>query len=194
MAKLTPKEEKLLIADYHTNKYSQRTLSKKYNISVGTVNKLTKEIEPQNEHLVNAQISILSARSILSDEQMNAIMNTAKDELYNKGLVTNASQLNLVRTMEHLANNKKVEIVKLNNYVDGRLDSQTVDLVEVGLGSDDFKHCQDTIDKASLTLGVNQRHSNSQINVNTQNNNSVANIELNQEIVQQTLENFEDEY
>ena len=68
MARLTDHDKKLLIADYHTNKYSQRDLAKKYNISIGTVNNLTKEITPQNEHLVNAQISILSAKAILPPE------------------------------------------------------------------------------------------------------------------------------
>ena len=109
MAKLSDYDKKLLIADYHTNKYSQRDLAKKYNTSIGTVNNLTKEVSPQNEHLVNAQISILSAKSILPIEHLNAILNTAQEEVYNKGLVTNASQLNLIRTTQYLANNKKLE-------------------------------------------------------------------------------------
>jgi len=46
MAKLTEHDKKLLIADYHTNKYSQRELAKKYNVSLGTVSNLTKEISP----------------------------------------------------------------------------------------------------------------------------------------------------
>ena len=93
---------------------------------------------------------------------MNAIMNTAQEEIYNKNLITNATQLNIVRTMEYLSNNKKLEKVSAGAGIQK--------LIEVGLGSDDFKQCQDAIDKASITLGINQRHSNSQINVNTQNN------------------------
>ena len=38
------------------------------------------------------------------------------------------------------------------------------------LNTTDVKNLADAIDKASITLGINQRHSNSQINVNTQNN------------------------
>ena len=109
MAKLRDYDKKLLLADYHTNKYSQRDLAKKYNVSIGTVNNLTKEVIPQNEHLVNAQISILSAKAILPIEHLNAILNTAQEEVYNKSLVTNATQLNLVRTMEYLSQNKKLE-------------------------------------------------------------------------------------
>ena len=174
MAKLTEHDKQLLIADYHTNKYSQRELAKKYNVSLGTVSNLTKEINPQNEHLVEAQIAILTAKAILPVEQLNAILNTAQDEIYNKNLITNATQLNLVRTMEYLSNNKKLEKVSAGAGIQ--------ELVEVGLGSSDFKECQDTIDKASLTLGVNQRHSNSQVNIQntnaTQNNISTTPLTL----------------
>lgn len=164
MARLTEKQKELILADYDTGKYSQRQLSKKHDVSIGTVNKLTKEVQPQNEHLVNAQVAILSAKALLSDEQMNAIMNTAKDELLNRGLVENATQLNLVRTTEYLANNKKLEKVNVGGGIQ--------DLVEVGLASDDFKQCQDAIDKASITLGVNQRGASTQItNNNAQQNN-----------------------
>lgn len=174
MAKqLSEHDKKLILADYHTGKYSQRKLANKYNVSVGTINNLTKEEIPQNEHLVEAQISILSAKAILPIEHLNSILNTAQEEIYNRGLITNATQLNLIRTNQYLAKNEKVEIVKLNTYTNGRLDGQTVELVNVGLGADDFKQCQDAIDKASITLGINQRHSNSQVNI--QNTNAIQN-------------------
>ena len=165
MAKLSDYDKKLLIADYHTNKYSQRDLAKKYNTSIGTVNNLTKEVSPQNEHLVNAQISILSAKSILPIEHLNAILNTAQEEVYNKGLVTNASQLNLIRTTQYLANNKKLEKINVGEGIQK--------FEEVGLGADDFKQCQDAIDKASITLKVNGRFAPKQdINLtNAQQNN-----------------------
>lgn len=171
MAKLSDYDKKLLIADYHTNKYSQRELAKKYNVSIGTVNNLTKEVTPQNEHLVNAQISILSAKSILPIEHLNAILNTAQEEVYNKGLVTNASQLNLIRTTQYLANNKKLEKISVGDGVQ--------QFEEVGLGADDFKQCQDAIDRASITLKVNERFApKSDVNlVNAQQNNIVVEIE-----------------
>ena len=172
MARLTEHDKKLLLADYHTNKYSQRDLAKKYNVSLGTINNLTKEVTPQNEHLVNAQISILTAKSILPIEHLNAILNTAQEEIYNKSLITNATQLNLVRTMEYLSNNKKLEKVSSGAGIQ--------ELVEVGLGSDDFKQCQDAIDKASITLGVNQRHANAPTinNANLTNNETTMQINI----------------
>jgi len=76
-------------------------------------------------------------------------------------LVINASQLNLVRVSEHLSNNKKLEKIGLGGGIQG--------FKEVGLGSSDFKECQDAIDRASITLGVNKRHANTIIsNTNAQ--------------------------
>lgn len=164
MAKLTDLEKKQLLADYHTNQFSQRALSKKYNISIGTVNKLTKEITPKNEHVHNAQVTLLRASSILSETEMNAIMNTAKDKVYNEALAINATQLNLIRMTEHLTVNKKLEKINIGDGIQK--------FEEVGLGSGDYKNIQDGIDKATITLGINQRHAtNNIVNTNAQQNN-----------------------
>jgi len=174
MAKgVSEKIKKEILADYHTNKYSQRSLSKKHAVSIGTVNKITKEVKPQNEHLVNAQVSLLSAKALISDEQMNAIVNTAKDELLNKGLVENAAQLSLIRKTELLSENRKEAIVKNINYnADGKRE-ESHEIMSVVLSPDDLKAIDDGIDKASLTLKVNKRHSNAIItNTNAQQNNN----------------------
>ena len=47
---------------------------------------------------------------------------------------------------------------------------------EVGLGADDFKQCQDTIDKASITLKVNERHApRAEVKVTGGDDNSTTN-------------------
>ena len=63
------------------------------------------------------------------------------------------------------------------------------------LDSKSAKEYIDAVDKASITLGVNQRHSNSQININNENNQATQNkIEVNKELILETLQSFEDEY
>ena len=171
MAKLSDREEENLVSDWKTGRYSQRDLADKYNCSKGKVSQLTQGVEKaQNGHLVDCQISLLSANAYLSDSEMTAIMTTAQNEVFNKGLVTNASQLNLIRTTQYLAKNKKLEKRGVGDGV------QVFE--EVGLGADDFKQCQDTIDKASITLKVNERHAPKQdINLtNAQQNNENTQI------------------
>lgn len=156
MAKINQETKKLIIADYLTGKFSQRELSKKFNISLGAINNLTKHLTPENERLVEAQISILTAQQTLSSEQMNAVMNAARDEAYNRGLIFNATQKNLNRVIDMLDKNTKLEKINVGEGV------QNFEPVE--LNANDYKALQDMIDKASLTLGVNQRGVTTQIN------------------------------
>ena len=156
MAKINQETKKLIIADYLTGKFSQRELSKKFNISLGTINNLTKHLTPENERLVEAQISILTAQQTLPSEQMNAVMNAAKDEAYNRGLIFNATQKNLNRVIDMLDKNTKLEKINVGEGV------QNFEPVE--LNANDYKALQEMIDKASLTLGVNQRGVTTQIN------------------------------
>ena len=154
MARLTENDKKIILADYHTNKYSQRDLAKKYNVSLGTISNLTKEVTPQNEHLVNAQIAVLSAKANLENEQLNAIMNTAQELAFNKELVYNVTQKAL----------KKLD--KLLDEADN---------------ADDVNTIIQASDKASLTLGVNQRHApKAETKVDVSQTNAVQfNIDLN---------------
>ena len=156
MAKLSDQVKKLIIADHLTGKFSQRELAKKYNLSTSTVNKITKGLEAENEHLVNAQVALLSARETLPPEQTNAIANAARDEFYNRRLVENATQKNLAKITEMLDKNTKYEKVGVGDGV------QNFEPVE--LNANDYKALQDAIDKASITLGVNPRFGSTTIN------------------------------
>nr|DAX63736.1 MAG TPA: helix-turn-helix, Psq domain [Caudoviricetes sp.] len=156
MAKITSEIKEKILADFHTGKFSQRELAKKYAVSNGSVANLLKGLTPKNEHLVEAQIALLSAQAQKSEIEMSSILSTAKDEAYNRGLIFNATQKNLTRVMDMLNKNTKYEKVGVGDGV------QTFEPVE--LNANDYKALQDAIDKASLTLGVNQRTANTTIN------------------------------
>ena len=156
MAKITNEIKEKILADFHTGKFSQRELAKKYNASKTTIANLTKGLSPKNDRLVEAQISLLSAQSSLTTTEMTAIMTAAKDEAYNRGLIFNATQKNLAKITAMLDKNTKYEKVGIGDGV------QTFEPIE--LNANDFKALQDAIDKASLTLGVNQRAASTTIN------------------------------
>ena len=156
MAKITNEIKEKILADFHTGKFSQRELAKKYNASKTTIANLTKGLTPKNDRLVEAQISLLSAQSSLTTTEMTAIMTAAKDEAYNRGLIFNATQKNLAKITQMLDKNTKYEKVGVGDGV------QNFEPVE--LNANDYKALQDAIDKASLTLGVNQRTSSTTIN------------------------------
>ena len=78
MAKITDETKEKILADFHTGKFSQRELAKKHNVSKTLIANLTSGLKPKNDHLVEAQISLLSAKQSLSEAEMTAIMTTAK--------------------------------------------------------------------------------------------------------------------
>ena len=156
MAKITEAIKEKILADFHTGKFSQRELAKKHSVSNGTVANLLKGLTPKNEHLVEAQITLLSAQTQNSEIEMSSILSTAKDEAYNRGLIFNATQKNLNRVIDMLDKNTKLEKINVGEGV------QNFEPVE--LNANDYKALQDMIDKASLTLGVNQRGVTTQIN------------------------------
>jgi len=160
MAKLSEQDKKNLIADWKTGRYSQRDLVNKYGASKGTVGNLTKGIDQKNGHIVDAQITVLTAKALLPPEEMGAIVLVAQEEIYNNQLVTNASQLNLVRITEYLSNNTKVEKINVGDGVQH--------FEEIGLGASDFIQCQNAIHKAGQSLGVIEQFAkNGDVNVST---------------------------
>lgn len=153
--------KKELVADYLTGRYSQRELAKKYKVSLGSVNNLTRDLNATNADLVTAQANLLIAKNELPIEQMNAIIETAYDEVYSKQLIHKATHLNLKRINETLEKNTKMSKINIGDGVQN-LEPTTLDMI-------DYKIAQEAIDKASLTLGVNQRHAKTEINANATN-------------------------
>lgn len=163
MARLTDNAKELILADYHTNKYSQRDLAKKHNVSVGTISKLTKEIEPLNEHLVNAQTSIIRANEELNSEQMNAVMNTSHDIVRRENLVYGASEKIVKLAQDMATSNKKQVVVKVKEYSKENGSSESLDMMELELDASDLKNLADTVDKSAITLKVAERHAPRQV-------------------------------
>ena len=106
---------------------------------------------------------------IIAEEILESI-NSLAEKIDSKKLIHGATKINLTRTIQYLQKNKKLEKRGVGDGV------QVFE--EVGLGADDFKQCQDTIDKASITLKVNERHAPKQdINLtNAQQNNENTQI------------------
>lgn len=134
---------------------SQYAIARDYEVSSATVNKIFKTIQ-EDEFLakeVKEEIAIKSKLFNQSESLVKAFDTKVNDELRRKNLVYNASEKALI---------------KLAGLIDDIDEAQ------------DMKHIVDAIDKASITLGINQRHSNQVINNsnNTQNNTTLTAEEI----------------
>lgn len=132
------------------------------------------EVTEQKANLIEQDVRIVEIADSIVDEHSRR-----------RNLVFNATELLVKRATTMIKENKTTDKISVGAGI------QQIEPRE--LDSSDLKNLADTIDKASLTLGVNQRHSNSQVNI--QNTNATQNnIEINKEIVLKTLQSFDDEY
>jgi hypothetical protein len=109
------------------------------------------EVNEQKANLIEQDVRIVEIADNIIDEQTRR-----------RGLIFNATEALLKKATKMIEKNQTIDKLNCGDGV------QNFEPRE--LNTADLKNLSDTIDKASITLGVNQRHSNSQINVNTQNN------------------------
>lgn len=166
MAKLTDDLKDKILSDFHIGK-SQNWLATNYNLSPATINKLCKGLVPKYKEKVNTIVSIKSELSNESEYQSFTFDKEVNNQLRLKQIVFNASEKLLVKATKMIEKNQTVDKLNIGAGI------QQIEPRE--LDSSDLKNLADTIDKASITLGVNQRHSNSQININNENNQATQN-------------------
>ena len=140
---LTGNEKDMLIADHKTGNYSQRKLSSKYEVSLGYVNKTLKEIGKIDEDIVNAGIAYKTELAKRDEHSVNAI--------------------------EHVVNERTKHLEFINNITLKNL-SVMARKINKDTTISEHKMIGETADKSAITLGVAERHSNSNVTVNTQNN------------------------
>lgn len=169
MARLTDKQRDMIISDFNIG-VSQNQLALKYECSPATINKLCKGLEPKYKDKVNTVVAIKSELSKESEYQSECFEKEVNDKLRREGLVFNATEKLLKKASQMIDKNSVVDKINVGDGV------QNFEPRE--LNTSDLKNLSDTIDKASITLGINPRHANTNIkvdNTNTQieNNNNL---------------------
>lgn len=161
MAKLSDRQKKNILAKWHTGEYSKSDLAKLYKVDEKTIRNITDKQEPQNVDIVEAQTQLeifkKSSKSPIEIAEINKSVQsrlkaiTDADKL--KLDIYEAQSLAVQRVKELLASNKKTVAIKVRS---GEFDN--VENHEVELSPQDLQTCIDGIDKASITLKVNERH------------------------------------
>ena len=164
MARLTAEKREdiknaLLLGD------SQYKVAQDFEVSPATVNKIFKGLDKnliaQTEKIVNDEIAIKSILATQSERFCKSFDDKVNEQLRRQNLVFNASEKLLVKATQMIDKNQTVDKINVGAGI------QQIEPRE--LDSSDLKNLADTIDKASITLGVNQRHSNSQVQINNTN-------------------------
>lgn len=167
--KLTDRQKVNLIAKWKTGQYTKVQLAKAYKVSESYVRKTIGEIKPENADIVEAAIILEKAKKC----DKSAIEVTA---------INQAVAYRLKK--EYSEDNKKVRVYdtsfKILDTIDGILKKGTIEeKVSKGDGiqqfeprdinADDAVKLATAVDKISVTTNVNQRHGNSQVNIDNTN-------------------------
>lgn len=164
MARLTPEKREdiksaLLLGD------SQYKVAQEFEVSSATVNKIFKELDKetlkQTKSLVKEEVAIKTVLSEQSERFSKSFDDKVNDEIRRRGLVFGVIEKALELNQDILKANKTYEKVNVGDGV------QQFEPRE--LNTTDIKNIIEGTDKASITLGVNQRHANSQVQINNTN-------------------------
>ena len=144
-------DKEQLLADWRAGGYTQQELADKHKTSRSNVAKLVSGIEKDLITTVTKKIEIEQEIAELSDKEVTSVTEQAKQAIEDAKMIRTLTKNNMVGVG-----------VKLTNHAE--------------LSMLDHKNAQDLIDKASITLGVNDRHAPpANIQQNTQ-NNTVARV------------------
>lgn len=153
MARLTQETKDKILADFHIGK-SQNQLSKDYECSPATINKICKGVTPKYKDKVNSVVAIKRELSAESEYQSECFDKEVNDKLRRSGLVFGGMEKLAQLTNKHVDNNKAQKVVT------GKFGA---DVVETELQSSDLKNLSDTYEKLGKSLGVIETNPSVQI-------------------------------
>lgn len=152
-----------------------------------------KAFEKEKETIKQKETDLVRRVSNLEEYQITILDDLLQEELGNKSLLFSTANLSLIRKNQLLTKNSKQVVEFETIYSDeGKPMFKTPVVIDIELSPTDLKTIDEGIDKNAVSLEIAPRHSNSQVNI--QNNNANQNIEINKDIVLQTLQSFDDEY
>jgi len=127
-------------------------------------------LEKENVTLSDKKVTVSQRVATLSDFEITILSEKITEEIGIKSLITNTQALAVIRANEQLTRNTKTVMLKERQYSsEGVPIGEEYTPYEVPLDSTDIKNNVDSVDKASITLKVSDRHA-PKFEVNTQNN------------------------
>ena len=160
MARLTDRIRDNIVNQFHLG-VSQYQLAKDFEVSPATINKLCKGLTPKLKDKVNEAVAIKSALVLESESLVNAFDTKVNEICRFKGIVFNLTEKALKKANDILDYGTVEDKINIGDGVQKFEDRR--------LNTNDIKNIIELSDRASITLGVNERFSSSAIQVNNAN-------------------------
>jgi len=158
------KEKWLEVQGYYEAGLSLAKIKDKTGVDRSTISKKAKNQQWQhgrNTDYIEAKELIVEKKSTENQHLLNCADIVADDNIRRKNLIFGNAELMASKVPDILESFTK----KDKDEETGEVTSEFL------MPSKDFKELAEANDKLSITLGVNDRHANSKVEVNTQNNN-----------------------
>lgn len=188
MAKLTERQKNNIVAKWKTGQYTLREIANLYKVDHKTIHRIVEDVPKENADIIEAQTQLeILKKSTKTPQEIAEINKSVESRLKaindsdSLKLKIYETQISAVDLIAKLLNKQKKQVpIKVKQYdSDGRVNGETVKIVELELESSDLKNFVDSVDKASQTIKVNERHANTTINnTNAQQNNENTVIEF----------------
>lgn len=188
MARLTERQKNNIVAKWKTGQYTLREIANLYKVDHKTIHRIVEDVPKENADIIEAQTQLeILKKSTKTPQEIAEINKSVESRLKaindsdSLKLKIYETQISAVDLIVKLLNKQKKQVpIKVKQYdSDGRVNGETVEIVELELESSDLKNFVDSVDKASQTIKVNERHANTTINnTNAQQNNENTVIEF----------------
>ena len=140
-----------LLSDWRAGGYTQQELADKHKTSRSNVAKIVNGVEKDLVTTVAKKIEVEQEIAELSNEEVTSVTEQTRQAVEDAKLIRMLTKNNMVGVANKLKAHTNLNML-------------------------DHKNAQDLIDKASITLGINQRHANQQVNVQQNNKDRTITI------------------
>ncbi len=140
------------------------------------------EFEKEKSTLDDKKSTLVEKVAKLSDFEITILDDVVTSEFKMKSLLFSTQTLAVVRSNQALTKGTKQVMLKVAQYAEGQKVSEDYEPFNQDLEPHDIKTIVDGVDKASITLGVNQRHQPKQdislVNAQQNNTNEIVGYEV----------------
>lgn len=168
---------------YATGQYSPADICRKYGMSPATFSEQAKKrgffISEAATSIINRSVEVSeSFRTIAeTDPELARILSIEVAEKSALQLKVNkAAELVIEKAILGVHRGKAVIPMRVKEYINGKVDGERVELVEVGNGAKELKDYADAIDKAAQTLGVVARPGGVTVKTGDETNNNLIQV------------------
>lgn len=148
------------------------------------------ELEKENSTISTKNSTMIENISKLEDYQITIIKELVEDVTKQKSILFNGLNLAMIRANQKLQSGRKKELLKIKEGFGNGVSQEHYEVIESDLSSSDIQDYTNTLIKAGQGLGLIEKDG-TQLNIQ---NNNAQSVDINKDLIIDTLTQFDDNY